>query len=56
MAKTYYIVGRLKQGPKEIIDQTDSYPEAAYLLGEYRLAFQGQGWTLSVTSRKPKGL
>ena len=54
MAKIYYIVGKMRNTDPEIIDQFTNKDEAIRCLSEYKMAF-GQGWTLVLASRKPKG-
>jgi len=51
------IWGQLEGRPPEKIDQASSESSAAYLLGEYRLAF-GKQWTLWTgrKDQKPQGV
>ena len=53
--KTYYIVGKTKDTELEIIDEFTDKAEARRCLSEYRMAF-GPGWTIRLTTRRPKGL
>jgi hypothetical protein len=49
---TFVIVGRYRGGKSEVIDHAEGRKEAAYLIGEYRLAF-GPEWTLTLRHARP---
>jgi hypothetical protein len=46
----YYINGSYNN-EKETIDETETFKDAKYLLNEYRLAYQGTGFNVWISSR-----
>lgn len=40
------------QGEEEVIDEADTKQEAEFLVGEYYLAYAGQGWTIKKRRKK----